>query len=219
MKGFKALYDWFDGRLEIHKYLRKDVLDKPIPKGLNLSFCFGGITFFLFLLLAVTGYFMMIYYVPAPAQAYGAVDYMSREVALGQMIRGMHYWSANLMFVTICVHMIRVVIYGAYKKPRELTWISGVLLLILVMAFCFTGYLLPWDQKAYWATRVGTGIMGKVPLVGDYLVKIMRGGETLGALTLVRFYFLHVIFLPAATVCLLVAHFFMVRKQGVSAAL
>jgi quinol-cytochrome oxidoreductase complex cytochrome b subunit len=219
VKVLKGVYDWIDERLEIRKYIKKDILDKPIPKGLNLSFCFGGITFFLFLILAVTGYFMMIYYVPSPAQAYGAVDYMAHEVALGQTIRGIHYWSANLMFVTICVHMIRVVIYGAYKKPRELTWISGVLLLILVMAFCFTGYLLPWDQKAYWATRVGTGMMGKVPLVGEYLLKIMRGGEKLGTLTLVRFYFLHVIFLPAATVCLLVAHFFMVRKQGVSAAL
>jgi quinol-cytochrome oxidoreductase complex cytochrome b subunit len=213
---FKRIYYWIDERLEMHDYIKKDILDKPIPKGLNLSYCFGGITFFFFVMLAVTGYFMTIYYVPTPDQAYDAVDYLTYEVSMGDIVRGVHHWSANLIFVTIFIHMIRVYIYGAYKKPREINWITGVLLFSVVMAFGFTGYLLPWDQKAYWATKVGTSIMGTVPLVGEYVLKITRGGTKLGALTLVRFYSLHVIFLPIATVILLMGHFLMIRRQGIS---
>jgi len=213
---FKRIYHWIDERAELHDYLKREILDKPVPRGLNLSFCFGGITFFLFLMLAASGYFMTMYYVPSPDQAYGAVDYITHEVSMGQVIRSVHFWSANLMMVTIFLHTIRVFIYAAYKRPRELNWITGVLLLVLVLAFGFTGYLLPWDQKAYWATKVGTSIMGTVPYVGEYVMKITRGGTDLGALTLVRFYSLHVMFLPAATVLLLIGHFFMIRKHGVS---
>ena len=212
----KRIYYWIDERLVIHDYIKKDILDKPIPKGINLSYCFGGITFFLFLMLAATGYFMAIYYVPSPLQAYDAVDYMTYEVSMGYIIRGVHHWSANLMVVTIFLHMIRVYIYGAYKKPQEINWITGVLLFCLTMAFGFTGYLLPWDQKAYWATKVGTSMMGTVPVVGEYALKMLRGGTNLGALTLARFYAFHVIFLPIATVILLMGHFFMIRRQGLS---
>ncbi len=213
---FKRIYFWIDERLDIHDYIKKDVLDKPIPKGLNLSYCFGGITFFLFLLLAATGYFMAIYYIPSPLQAYDVVDYITYEVSLGYIIRGVHHWSANLMVVTVFLHMIRVYIYGAYKNPREINWITGVLLFCLVMSFGFTGYLLPWDQKAYWATKVGTSMMGTVPIVGEYALKILRGGTKLGALTLSRFYAFHVIFLPIVTVILLLGHFLMIRRQGIS---
>jgi quinol-cytochrome oxidoreductase complex cytochrome b subunit len=216
VKVFKRIYYWIDERVEMHDYIKKDILDKPIPKGLNLSYCFGGITFFLFLMLAVTGYFMTIYYVPAPDHAYDTVDYMTFDVSMGQIVRGVHFWSANLMIVTIFLHMIRVYIYGAYKKPREINWITGVLLLSLTLAFGFTGYLLPWDQKAFWATKVGTSIMGTIPSLGEYALMVTRGGEQLGALTLVRFYSLHVIFLPMATAVLLIAHFFMIRKQGIA---
>ena len=219
MKLLKRIYAWIDERVEMHDVIKKEILDKPVPKGLNLSFCFGGITFFLFLMLAATGYFMALYYVPSPEQAYNSVDYISNEIRMGRLVRSIHHWSANLMIVTIFLHSIRVFIYGAYKKPRELNWITGVLLLFIVFAFGFTGYLLPWDQKAYWATKVGSSIMGTVPLVGPYILKITRGGEELGALTLVRFYALHVMFLPLATACLLVGHFFMIRKRGVSSPL
>ncbi len=219
MNVLKHIYFWVDERLEMHDYIKKDILDKPIPKGLNLSYCFGGITFFLFVMLAVTGYFMTLYYVPSPEQAYDAVDYLTFEVPMGQVIRGVHHWSGNLMMVTIFLHMLRVFIYGAYKKPREINWISGVFLFCLVMGFGFTGYLLPWDQKAYWATNVGTSIMGTVPVVGDYTLRLMRGGSDLGALTLTRFYTLHVLFLPLVTVIFLLAHFVMIRKQGISSPL
>jgi menaquinol-cytochrome c reductase cytochrome b subunit len=213
---FRHVYNWIDERVEMHDYIKKDILDKPIPKGLNLSYCFGGITFFLFLMLAVTGYFMTFYYVPSPTQAYDAVDFMTYEVSMGSVVRGVHHWSANLMVVTILLHMIRVYIYGAYKKPREINWITGVLLLCMVMGFAFTGYLLPWDQKAYWATKVGTSVMGTVPIIGDYVLRITRGGTELGALTLTRFYTLHVVFLPIAVVVLLIGHFAMIRRQGIS---
>lgn len=216
MKMFKHVYNWIDERVEMHEYIKKDILDKPIPKGLNLSYCFGGITFFLFLMLAITGYFMTFYYVPTPAQAYDAVDFMTYEVSMGSIVRGVHHWSANLMIVTIVLHMIRVYIYGAYKKPREINWMTGVLLLCMVMGFGFTGYLLPWDQKAYWATKVGTSVMGTIPIVGDYVLRITRGGTELGALTLTRFYTLHIVFLPIAVVVLLIGHFAMIRRQGIS---
>ena len=219
MKAFKSVYGWVDQRSGMRAVIRKKILDKPVPKGLNLSFCFGGITFLLFLMLAVSGYFMTFYYVPSPEQAHAAVNYISYEVPMGRIVRSVHYWSANLMIVTILLHTIRVFIYGAYKKPRELNWITGVLLLFLTLAFGFTGYLLPWDQKAYWATKVGTSIMGTVPFIGPYLMKIMRGGEETGALTLVRFYALHVMFLPLATAGLLLGHFIMIRKHGVTTSL
>ena len=212
----KRIYFWIDERLEMHEILKKDVLVKPIPKGLNISYCFGGITFFLFVMLAVTGYFMTLYYVPSPEQAYDSVDYLTFEVPLGYVVRGVHHWSANLMMVTIFIHMIRVFVYGAYKNPREINWITGVCLFCLVMGFGFTGYLLPWDQKAYWATKVGTSIMGTVPVVGDYTLRLMRGGERLGAMTMTRFYALHILFLPAATLVFLIGHFVMIRKQGIS---
>ena len=212
----KRIYFWVDERLEMHEILKKDVLDKPIPKGLNISYCFGGITFFLFVMLAVTGYFMTLYYVPSPEQAYDSVDYLTFEVPLGYIVRGVHHWSANLMIVTIFIHMIRVFVYGAYKNPREINWMTGVCLFCLVMAFGFTGYLLPWDQKAYWATKVGTSIMSTIPVVGDYALRLMRGGENLGAMTMTRFYALHVLFLPAATLVFLIGHFVMIRKQGIS---
>ena len=205
-----------DERMGMHAYIKKSILDRPIPKGLNLSFCLGGITFFLFLMLAATGYFMTIYYVPTPDHAYGAVDYITNQVSMGRIVRSVHFWSANLMMVTIFLHMLRVFIYGSYKKPRELNWISGVLLLMIVLAFGFSGYLLPWDQKAYWATEVGTSMIGTVPVVGQSLLKIMIGGEELSALTLIRFYALHVIFLPILAVGLLIGHFFMIRRQGIS---
>jgi quinol-cytochrome oxidoreductase complex cytochrome b subunit len=205
-----------DDRARIHGFVKKQILDKPVPGGLNLGFCFGGVTFFLFLMLAVTGYFMTIYYVPSPEHAYRSVYYITHEVPMGRIVRSVHHWSANLMIATILLHTIRVYIHGAYKKPRELNWITGVLLLFLTLSFGFTGYLLPWDQKAYWATRVGTNIMGSIPFLGEYLLRIMRGGREVGALTLVRFYALHVMFLPLATAVLLAAHFFMVRRHGVT---
>jgi quinol-cytochrome oxidoreductase complex cytochrome b subunit len=216
VKIFQRIFDWMDERAKLHQYVKKNILDKPVPQGINFTFCFGGISFFLYVMLAVTGYSMTIYYVPSPGQAYNTVDYITHEIPMGSIIRNVHYWSANLLIATLSLHMLRVFVYGAYKKPREINWMTGVLLLMLILASGFTGSLLPWDQKAYWATKVGTSIMGTVPFAGQYLLKITRGGTDLGAMTLVRFYALHVMFLPLATVMLLVGHFFMIRRHGVS---
>jgi quinol-cytochrome oxidoreductase complex cytochrome b subunit len=216
VKPLKSIFSWIDERLQVGEYIRKDILDKPIPKGLNISYCFGGITFFLLVMLAVTGYFMTFYYVPSPEQSYDAVDYLTYEVPLGSIVRGVHHWSANLMIVTIFLHMVRVYVYGAYKKPREINWITGVFLFCLTMAFGFTGYLLPWDQKAYWATRVGTNMLGTVPIIGDYLLRLSRGGTEVGALTMARFYSFHILFLPLFTIIFLIGHFLMIRRQGIA---
>jgi quinol-cytochrome oxidoreductase complex cytochrome b subunit len=216
VKLFNRIFSWIDERVEVRDDIKTAILDRPVPKGLNVSFCFGGITFFLFLMLAATGYFMTIYYVPSPDHAYQTVDYITYEISMGSVIRSAHYWSANLMVATVFLHMMRVFVYGAYKKPREINWMTGVLLFSMILAFSYTGYLLPWDQKAYWATNVGTSIIRTIPFIGEYASKIILGGPNLGVMTLVRFYSIHVIFLPTVTVLLLIGHLFMIRKNGIS---
>jgi quinol-cytochrome oxidoreductase complex cytochrome b subunit len=138
------------------------------------------------------------------------------EVAFGWLIRGIHHWGATLMVVTVFVHMLRVFFYGAYKYPREVTWITGVVLLLVTMGSGFTGYLLPWNQRAYWATAVGSSIVGTVPLVGDFLLRSVRGGGDLSLLTLARFFGVHIWFLPAALFGLIGIHLYLVIRNGIS---
>lgn len=209
------LYDWLDSRLQIKGQV-KEMLEHPVPSHVNWLYCFGGITFLLILLQIITGIFLIMYYVPSPDHAYASVEYISKEVAAGKLIRGMHRIGSSMVVIFVVVHMLRVFFHGAYKKPRELNWMVGVGLLLLVIGFGFTGYLLPWDQKAYWATVVGTKMAGSVPVIGDFLLRAMRGGNELGAVTLARFFAIHVWMLPVILVSLLAAHVFMIRKQGVS---
>ena len=138
--------------------------------------------------LEITGILLTIYYVPSPQDAYSSVAFITNEITAGWLIRGLHHWGASAMVLLTVLHMVRVIIYGAYKYPREVTWFTGVGLLLVTMGFGFTGYLLPWDQKAYWATTVGTQIAGAAPGVGDWVLRIMRGGEELSAITLARFF-------------------------------
>lgn len=158
--------------------------------------------------------FLAIYYVPSPDSAYDTVQFIQHEVSFGWFVRGLHHWGASAVMVAIGLHLLQVYLYGAYKPPRELMWIVGVLLLLFMMAFGFTGYLLPWDQNAYWATQVGTNMVASVPLIGDLLVRLLRGGESLGALTLSRFFALHVLFLPTLLVSGVVLHLFILRRAG-----
>ena len=151
---------------------------------------------------AITGILLTIYYVPTPDHAYDSVQYITTQVTGGWLIRGLHHWGASVMVVLVVLHMLRVIIYGAYKYPREVTWLTGVVLLLLVIGFGFTGYLLPWDQKSYWATTVGTRIAGVVPFVGNWILRIMRGGDDLSAVTLARFFGAHVWVLPATLMLL-----------------
>ena len=146
----------------------------------------------------VTGILLTIYYVPSPDQAYDSVQYITTQVPAGWFIRGLHHWGASVMVILTVLHMLRVIYYGAYKYPREVTWFTGIGLLVVVIGFGFTGYLLPWDQKAFWATTVGTRIAEVTPVIGESILRIMRGGAELTAVTLARFYGVHVWFLPAA---------------------
>ena len=188
---------------------------RKVPK-VNWFYTLGSATLFVAVNQMITGILLTIYYVPTPDQAYDSVQYITTQVQAGWLIRGLHHWGASAMVLLTVLHMLRVIFYGAYKFPREVTWFTGVGLLVLVLGFGFTGYLLPWDQKAYWATTVGTRIAEVTPLVGDWILRIMRGGEELTAVTLARFYGVHVWFLPAALLALLGIHLYLVIRIGIS---
>ncbi len=207
---------WVDQRYEVSEPLSK-VLNKPVPKyALRWWYCLGGITAFLFVVQGLTGIMLAFYYQPTPDTAFTSIQYIESQVYLGAAIRSIHHWAANGMIVMCIAHMLRVFIMGAFKPPRELNWVSGVLLLLLTLGFGLTGYLLPWDQRAYWATTVATEIAGSLPVVGDLLLVFARVGWEVNAQTLSRFYALHIIGLPLLTVALMGAHFLMVRRQGIA---
>jgi hypothetical protein len=207
--------DWIDERYQVAQPLSK-ILGKPVPiYALHWWYCLGGITAFLFVVQAVTGIMLAFYYKPTAAEAYASIQFIETQVRFGSAIRMIHHWSANAMIVMCIAHMLRVFIMGAYKRPRELNWISGVLLLILTLVFGFTGYLLPWDQRAYWATTVGTQIAGSIPSIGNLVLVFLRVGWNVTEATLGRFYALHIIIVPLATVAFMLAHFLMVRKLGI----
>jgi quinol-cytochrome oxidoreductase complex cytochrome b subunit len=210
----KRISLWLDERYQISKFL-EPILSKPVPEWQRRWwYCLGGLTFFFFLVQGVTGIMLAFYYKPTPAEAYASIQFIENEVLLGSAVRMVHHWSANGMIVMACAHMLRVFIMGAYKPPRELNWVSGVVLLIMTLAFGFTGYLLPWDQRAYWATTVGTEIAGTIPVIGDLALVFLRAGWNISSLTLSRFFALHVLVLPLVTVVSMGMHFIMVRKQG-----
>lgn len=207
--------EWVDERYEISEPLSK-ILKKPVPKyALRWFYCLGGITAFLFVIQGLTGIMLAFYYKPTPEAAYASIQYIETQVRFGAAIRAIHHWAANGMILMCTAHMLRVFIMGAYKNPREMNWVSGVLLLILTLAFGFTGYLLPWDQRAFWATTVGSEIAGAVPIIGNLALVFLRVGWDVTGETLSRFYALHVIGIPLMTVAMMFAHFLMVRRQGV----
>ncbi len=209
----RALTAWLDSRLHL-KRLRHALLDQPIPGGSSWIYVFGGVTLFFFVLLLITGIFLTIYYVPSPDHAYESVQLIDTAVPLGWLLRSLHHWGASAIIVAIGLHMLQVFLYGAYKPPRELLWMVGVSLFIVVLMFAFTGYLLPWDQKAYWATRVGTGKLATVPLIGEPLLLLARGGEEMGAPTLSRFFSMHALIFPWLIVCLIGLHLFILKELG-----
>ncbi len=192
------------------------MLDRPVPGWINYFYCFGGITFTLFVVLLLTGLLLSAHYTPSEADAYKSIQRLHREVPLGLLLRAAHHWAGNLMVVTIALHMMRVFVTGSYKNPRELHWVAGSLLLLLTLGFGFTGYLLPWDQKAYWATVIGTNMLGSVPLVGTFCAALLRGGAEVTGRTLLRFYSMHVLWLPLFTALFLWLHFHMIRRTGIS---
>jgi quinol-cytochrome oxidoreductase complex cytochrome b subunit len=206
---------WLDERTGSNQ-LYKTLFLRKIPK-VNWLFTLGSATLFVMVNQFVTGILLTVYYVPSVEDAYDTITYIDSSLPLGWLVRGLHHWGATAMVALVILHMLRIIYHGAYKYPRELTWLTGVALLLLTFAFGFTGYLLPWDQKAYWATTVGTRILDVIPFIGDFLLRAARGGEELSAVTLSRFFGIHVWVLPAVTVLLVAAHLYLVVKIGISA--
>jgi len=184
--------------------------------GVKLSYtlCLGGLSFFLFILLTITGIFLMFYYTPTAEVAYADMEALSTNVAFGSLVRNMHRWGAHLMVLSVFLHMSRVFYHGAYKPPREFNWVVGVVLLFLTLFLSFSGYLLPWDQLALWAITVGTNMVGSAPILGDSVVFVMRGGFEVGPNALIRFYTLHVIGLPLVAAIFMAVHFWRIRRDG-----
>jgi len=210
------VYGWLDARLPVSA-LRENAVHKAVPMHrLSVFYYFGGMTLFFFLVQVGTGILLMLYYRPSADDAFESVSFIMTTVPFGWLIRSIHSWSANLMVFFAFVHMMTVFFMKAYRPPRELTWITGVLLLFLSLAFGFSGYLLPWNEVAFFATKVGTDIAGVIPGVGEYLLRFLRGGTHVTGGTLSRFYGWHVAILPALTTAVLVFHLLFVQVQGMS---
>ena len=180
----------------------------------SYTLCLGGLSFFLFILLTVTGIFLMFFYRPTAVQAWSDIKTLETAVTFGSLVRNMHRWAAHLMVISVFLHMSRVFYHGAYKPPREFNWVIGVVLLLLTLLLSFTGYLLPWDQLALWAVTVGTNMGGFTPVFGDEVKFVLLGSKTVSADTLLRWYVLHVLFLPFIIVIFMAVHFWRVRKDG-----
>jgi quinol-cytochrome oxidoreductase complex cytochrome b subunit len=180
----------------------------------SYTLCLGGLSFFLFILLTITGIFLMFFYKPTEAQAWDTIKQLHTGVAFGLLVRNMHRWAAHLMVLTVFLHMARVFYHGAYKPPREFNWVIGVILLTLTLLLSFTGYLLPWDQLSLWAVTVGTNMMGYTPVFGSQVKYVLLGSKEIGSETLLRWYVLHVLMLPFVIVIFMAVHFWRVRKDG-----
>ncbi len=208
---------WLEARLDLEG-MRTFIRHKVVPVHRHtLWYYFGGMTLFLFTIQVVTGILLVLYYRPSAEQAFESVQFIVTEVQFGWLIRSIHSWSANLMIAVLMIHLFSVYFTQAYRKPRELTWVTGMLLFGLVLFFGFSGYLLPWNTLAYFATKVGTDVAGQVPLVGHLILRVLRGGEDVTGATLSRFYGIHVAILPLLTTLLLTVHLFLVQAQGMSA--
>jgi menaquinol-cytochrome c reductase cytochrome b subunit len=208
--------DWIDERTSLSGGLRWAMFRK-VPKGTNWFYTLGSATLFAFLSQAVTGVFLAMFYQPSATGAYESARHITNDVFLGEFVRGMHKWGSTVMVILIFLHMGRTFFFGAYKYPRELNWVIGVVLLILTMVMSFTGYLLPFDQRSYWATIVGVNINGTGPIVGPFLSDFLRGGAEFGATTLSRFYAIHMLLIPGALAALIGAHLYLVAKLGTTA--
>ncbi len=190
---------------------------RKVPKGTNWFYTLGTATMFAFLNQAVTGVFLAMYYDPSPTRAYESARYITNEAFLGEFVRGMHKWGSSVMVILIFLHMARTFFFGAYKYPRELNWVIGVVLIILTFVMALTGYLLPFDQRSLWATVVANNITASGPLVGPYLGDFLRAGPEFGATTLSRFYAIHMLLIPGAIAALIGAHLYLVAKLGTTA--
>jgi cytochrome b6 len=207
---------WLDERIGLSD-IAKLAEKKEVPLHRHTFwYYFGGMTLFLFMIQVATGILLLLYYRPSAAEAFESIQFIMTEVEFGWLVRSIHSWSANLMVFAMFVHMFSALMLRAYRQPREMTWLSGSALLALTLAFGFTGYLLPWNELAFFATRVGTEIPGVVPVIGPFLRRLLRGGEDVTGATLTRFYGIHVAILPAIATAILGLHLFLVQKHGMS---
>jgi quinol---cytochrome c reductase cytochrome b subunit, bacillus type len=220
-----GVVDWLDSRFPFTETV-DEALTQRVPNYANaFYYCFGGMVFILIVFQILTGIFLAFYYVPdgsgIPAPAYKSVNFIMNEVYLGWLIRGIHFWSANLLIVMVVLHMARVYWTGSYRAPRELNWMVGITMMLIVLAFSLTGYLLPWDTKAYWATSVTLQVAGSPPPIGPidiggWTKALLQGSSVVGPATLQRFFAIHVFLLPAAIILLMYVHFRLIRQHGIS---
>jgi menaquinol-cytochrome c reductase cytochrome b subunit len=211
-----AAVDWVDERTSLSGAGRW-LMFRKVPKGTNWFYTLGSATLFAFLNQAVTGVFLAMYYQPSPTSAYESARHITNDVFLGEFVRGMHKWGSTVMVILIFLHMGRTFFFGAYKYPREMNWIIGVILVVLTLMMSLTGYLLPFDQRSYWATVVAMNINGTGPLVGPYLAQFLLAGPVFGATTLSRFYSIHMLLVPGLIVALIGFHLYLVAKLGTTA--
>jgi menaquinol-cytochrome c reductase cytochrome b subunit len=213
--GISAV-DWIDERTSLSGGARW-MMFRKVPKGTNWFYTLGSATMFAFVNQAITGVFLAMYYRPSATEAYESTRHITNDVFLGEFVRGMHKWGSTVMVILVMLHMARTFFFGAYKYPRELNWVIGVVLLILTFVMSFTGYLLPFDQRSYWATIVGVNINGTGPLVGPYLSDFLMGGGNFNSTTLSRFYSIHMLLVPGLIAALIGAHLYLVAKLGTTA--
>ena len=209
------VYDWFQERLEIQA-IADDITSKYVPPHVNIFYCLGGITLTCFIVQVATGFAMTFYYRPTVTEAFASVEFIMTEVNFGWLIRSVHRWSASMMVLNMILHVCRVYLTGGFKKPRELTWVTVVALASVTVSFGVTGYSLPWDQVGYWACKIVTGVPEAIPIIGNLVVQVLRGGVSVGQSTLTRFYSAHTFVLPLVAAVLMLTHFVMIRKQGIS---
>jgi menaquinol-cytochrome c reductase cytochrome b subunit len=212
-----SVVGWIDERTGAGPFLR-GFLYRKVPYGTNWYYTLGSATMFAFLSQAVTGVFLAMYYRPSSDEAYESVQHITNEVFMGELVRGMHRWGATVMMILIFMHMGRTFFFGAYKYPRELNWIIGVVLLVLTLMMGLTGYLLPFDQRSFWATVVAVNLNSSGPIIGPYLADFLRGGAEFGATTIPRFYAMHMLLIPGLMIALIGAHLYLVVKLGITAA-
>jgi menaquinol-cytochrome c reductase cytochrome b subunit len=210
------LLGWVDERVGGSGFVSY-LLFRKVPKGTNWFYTLGSATLIAFVVQAVTGIFLAMFYTPSATEAYASITHLTNDVFLGEFVRGMHKWGASVMIILIFLHMGRVFFFGAYKYPRELNWVIGVTLLILVLVMGLTGYLLPFDQRSYWATIVAMNITATGPVLGPYLADFLRAGAEFESTTLARFYAIHMLFVPGAIIALIGVHLYLVVKLGTTA--
>ncbi len=213
---FRSVLDWLEERTGVESAI-KHFLYEDIPESSGWHQVFGSVALFAFLVQVFTGVLLSLNYAPTPGEAYDSLRYIMTQVTAGPLIRGMHHWGASLMIIVVMLHLVQVFLWGAYKKPREATWMSGVVLLLLTLAYGLSGYLLPWDNRAYWGTVVTTQIAELAPGLGPYMLRLLGSdGTAIGVVTFTRFYAAHVLLLPPLTMLLIGLHVYLVRRHGVA---